>query len=79
MITKKKLGQLLVENELITEEQLKQALTEQKRSGLKLGQFVTRNGMVNENQIVDMLSRQLKIGKYLRNTRWRRCAGRAGF
>jgi type IV pilus assembly protein PilB len=65
MIIKKKLGQLLVENELLTEEQLKQALVEQKRSGLKLGQFVSRNGMVNENQVVDMLSRQLKIGKYV--------------
>jgi type IV pilus assembly protein PilB len=61
MIIKKKLGELLVENELLTEEQLRRALAEHKRAGLKLGQFITRNGMVNENKIVDMLSRQLKI------------------
>jgi type IV pilus assembly protein PilB len=64
MIIKKKLGELLVENELLTEEQLRRALAEHKRAGLKLGQFITRNGMVNENKIVDMLSRQLKIEKY---------------
>jgi type IV pilus assembly protein PilB len=64
MIIKKKLGELLVENELITEAQLRQALAEHKRAGLKLGQYVTRNGMANENKIVDMLSRQLKIEKY---------------
>ena len=64
MIAKKRLGELLVENKLLTEEQLKQALAEQKKAGLKLGQYITRQGMLNENQIVDMLSRQLKIEKY---------------
>ena len=64
MIAKKRLGELLVESELLTEEQLKQALAEQKKAGLKLGQYITRKGMLNENQIVDMLSRQLKIEKY---------------
>jgi type IV pilus assembly protein PilB len=64
MIAKKRLGELLVENNLLTEEQLKQALAEQKKAGLKLGQYITRQGMLNENQIVDMLSRQLKIEKY---------------
>jgi type IV pilus assembly protein PilB len=64
MIAKKRLGELLVENKLLTEEQLKQALAEQKRAGLKLGQYITRKGMLNENQIVDMLSQQLKIEKY---------------
>jgi type IV pilus assembly protein PilB len=64
MIVKKKLGQMLREENLISEEQLKQALSEHKRAGLKLGQYITRNGMTGENQIVDMLSRQLKIEKY---------------
>jgi type IV pilus assembly protein PilB len=64
MIAKKRLGELLVESKLLTEEQLKQALAEQKRAGLKLGQYITRKGMLNENQIVDMLSLQLKIEKY---------------
>jgi len=64
MIVKKKLGEMLLESGLITEEQLRQALAEHKRGGLKLGQYITRNGMINENTMVDMLSRQLKIEKY---------------
>jgi type IV pilus assembly protein PilB len=64
MAVKKRLGEMLVESKLLTEEQLKQALAEQKKAGLKLGQYVTRQGLLNENQIVDMLSLQLQIEKY---------------
>lgn len=64
MIVKKRLGEMLVESKLLTEGQLKQALAEHKKAGLKLGQYVSRQGMLNENQIVDMLSKQLKIDKY---------------
>ena len=55
---------MLVENGLISEDRLKQALIDQKKAGLKLGQFLTRLGIVNEQQIIDVLSRQLKIAKY---------------
>ena len=65
MKVKKRLGEMLVENDLITEDRLKQVLIDQKKAGLKLGQFLTRLGIVNEQQIIDMLSRQLKIAKYL--------------
>ena len=65
MKVKKRLGEMLVENGLITEDRLKQVLIDQKKAGLKLGQFLTRLGIVNEQQIIDMLSRQLKIAKYL--------------
>ncbi|HLZ19198.1 MAG TPA: ATPase, T2SS/T4P/T4SS family, partial [Smithellaceae bacterium] len=61
---KKRLGEMLVENNLITEDRLKQALIDQKKAGLKLGQFLTRQGIVSEQQIIDMLSQQLKIAKY---------------
>ncbi len=64
MKVKKRLGEMLVENDLITEDRLKQVLIDQKKAGLKLGQFLTRLGIVNEQQIIDMLSRQLKIAKY---------------
>ncbi len=64
MIVKKRLGEMLVESDLITEEQLRHALVEQKKAGLKLGQYIIRNGMVNESMVVDLLSRQLKIEKY---------------
>jgi type IV pilus assembly protein PilB len=64
MKLKKRLGEMLVENGLITEEKLQQALIEQKKAGLKLGQYLTRQSIVNEQQIIDLLSRQLQIPKY---------------
>jgi type IV pilus assembly protein PilB len=64
MIVKKRLGEMLIESRLLTEEKLKQALIDQKKAGLKLGQFLTRQGVVNERQIIDLLSQQLKIQQY---------------
>lgn len=64
MKRKKRLGEMLVEAGLMSEEQLKTALAEQAKSGLKLGQYLTRQGIVSEGQIIDMLSRQLDIEKY---------------
>jgi len=55
---------MLIEEGLITEEQLRESLVEHKKAGLKLGQFLVQRGVVSENQIVDLLSRQLKIDKY---------------
>jgi type IV pilus assembly protein PilB len=64
MKVKKRLGEMLVEKGILTEEKLRQALIDQKKAGLKLGQFLTRQSIVNEQQIIDMLSEQLKIPKY---------------
>ncbi|MEI7673650.1 MAG: ATPase, T2SS/T4P/T4SS family, partial [Deltaproteobacteria bacterium] len=69
MDRKKRLGDMLVESNILTKEQLKAALAERARTGsqsapLKLGQYLSREGIVNETQIVDMLSRQLKIARY---------------
>ncbi|MDP3096789.1 MAG: GspE/PulE family protein [Syntrophales bacterium] len=64
MKVKKKLGQMLIEASLLTEEQLKQALLDQVRSSIKLGQFLIRKGLVSEQLMVEMLSEQLKIEKY---------------
>ena len=64
MIVKKRLGEMLVESKLLTEEQLGQALVEQKKAGLRLGQYISRQGIVSEGVIVDVLSKQLKIEKY---------------
>jgi type IV pilus assembly protein PilB len=64
MIIKKKLGEMLVESKLLTEEQLNHALVEQKKAGLRLGQYISRQGILSENLIVDVLSKQLKIEKY---------------
>jgi len=64
MLIKKRLGEILVENDLIEEERLPEYLAEQKKSGLKLGQFLVRLGIVKESVIIDLLSRQLRIEKY---------------
>nr|CBX28379.1 General secretion pathway protein E [uncultured Desulfobacterium sp.] len=48
----------------MTEEQLNNALDEQKNNKLKLGQFLIRRGIISEDQMVDLLGRQLKIRKY---------------
>ena len=64
MKRKKRLGEMLIEEGLISEDQLKEALVEHKRAGLKLGEYLIQKGVVRESQIIDMLSRQLKIEKY---------------
>jgi type IV pilus assembly protein PilB len=64
MKAKKRLGEMLVESGILTDEKLKQALVDQKKAGLKLGQYLTRQSIVNEQQIIDLLSQQLKIPKY---------------
>ncbi|MGD9841664.1 MAG: GspE/PulE family protein [Steroidobacteraceae bacterium] len=58
---KVRLGELLLDNKLITEEQLTTALAEQKRTGRKLGRVFTELGMVRDDQLHEALSRHLKI------------------
>jgi type IV pilus assembly protein PilB len=61
---KKKLGEMLIEAGLLNEDQLKQAIVDHKRHGMKLGQFLVGEGLVNGSQVADLISRQLKIEKY---------------
>ena len=58
---KVRLGEILVQQKLLTEEQLGMALTEQKRSGRKLGRVFIEHGYVTEEQISGALARQLDI------------------
>ncbi len=55
-----RLGDLLVQQGLITEEQLGEALAAQRRSGRKLGRTIIDNGWVDEIQIAQALARQLR-------------------
>ena len=64
MRTRKKLGEMLVEANLLTEDQLKEALADLPKAKLKLGQYLIRKGFVEEQPMLEMLSRQLKIGRY---------------
>ena len=56
-----RLGDLLVEQGLITSDQLKLALQEQKKMGRKLGNTLVELGMIDEDSILDLLSGQLRI------------------
>ena len=56
-----RLGDLLIQQGLLTDEQLKFALDEQKRSGRKLGRIVVENSFVTEEAITQALARQLKV------------------
>jgi MSHA biogenesis protein MshE len=58
---KKRLGDLLVEEQLISEAQLLNALKEQRHLGLKLGASLIHLGYLSEDQILTFLSRQLDI------------------
>src|SRR6056297_3241465 len=56
-----RIGELLVDNHVISEAQLQSALAEQKKSGLKLGRQLIEAGYVDEDRFLDFLSRQLDI------------------
>ncbi|MFW6335422.1 MAG: GspE/PulE family protein, partial [Desulfosalsimonas sp.] len=64
MRRKKRLGEMLTEEGLLSEEQLQTALKEHKAAGQKLGQFLVHRNICREDDIVDMLSRQLRIYRY---------------
>ncbi len=59
-----RLGEMLVNAGLLTEENLKFALSQHKKAGLKLGEYLIRESMVKETQVIDLISRQMKIKKY---------------
>ncbi len=56
-----RLGDLLVEKGLITDDQLQFALGEQKKLGRKLGGTLIELGMINESSLLNLLSGQLNI------------------
>ena len=58
---KVRLGEILVQQKLLSEDQLNQALADQKRTGRKLGRVFVENGFVTEEQISGALARQLGI------------------
>ncbi len=56
-----RIGDLLVEQKMISETQLQQALAEQKKSGRKLGRVLVESGFVDEDKLLMLLSEQLDI------------------
>jgi type IV pilus assembly protein PilB len=61
---KMRLGEMLVREGLLSQNQLEQSLAQQKGTGIKLGQFLVQRDICREEDIVDMLSRQLRIERY---------------
>ncbi|WP_417448162.1 GspE/PulE family protein [Idiomarina abyssalis] len=58
---KMRLGDLLVHEQIITEDQLHKALEEQHLSGRKLGATLTDLGYISEQQLLEFLAQQLKL------------------
>jgi type IV pilus assembly protein PilB len=56
-----KLGQLLIASSIISEDQLKQALTVQKKDGGRLGTNLIKLGFVDEDGLVSFLSKQYGV------------------
>lgn len=56
-----RLGEILVQQKLLTPEQLTQALQEQQKTGRKLGRVFVEGGFVTETQIAEALAHQFKI------------------
>jgi type IV pilus assembly protein PilB len=60
-LTQDKLGDILVREGLITLEQLKKALQEQKSSGMRLGYTLVKLGFIEETEVTKMLARQYRM------------------
>lgn len=60
-LEKVRLGDLLVQRKLITQDQLKLALEQQAHNRLKLGRVLVDNAFVTEENISETLARQLNI------------------
>jgi MSHA biogenesis protein MshE len=56
-----RLGDTLVAQSIITQDQLKVSLEQQKKTGRRLGRVLIEQGFVNEEQICEAISRQLNI------------------
>lgn len=59
--SKKRLGDMLVEEGKITTEQLSEALKQQREQGKRLGEILITQGVVSENEIIQVLEKQLDI------------------
>ncbi|MFC0473852.1 type II secretion system ATPase GspE [Robertmurraya beringensis] len=62
-LKRKRIGDLLIETNVITDEQLMDALLQQKSSGLRLGDQLVAMNIVDEDTIIQVLEFQLGIKK----------------
>lgn len=55
------IAEMLLENHLITPQQLEQAMKVQENSDKKIGEILVDLGFIDENKLVDLLSKQLNV------------------
>lgn len=58
---RKRLGDLLLDNALVNEEQLQQAIFKQQKTGQRLGEILCQLNVINNTQLVDLLSTQYNL------------------
>ncbi len=58
---KKRLGEILIEEGILTKENLEEALNHQKKEGGIIGQILIKLGYISEEALVGALGKQLKI------------------
>lgn len=58
---RKRIGDLLVEQGYITQQQLANGLAQQKTMGLPLGKCLVKLGYIEENKLLDVLAAQLDL------------------
>jgi len=58
---KKRLGEILIEDGILSAGQLEEALEDQKTSGMLLGQVLITKGYISEENLISAVGKQLKI------------------
>ena len=59
--TKLRIGEMLIQQGYITEQQLEKALEEQKKTKIRLGRTLVNLGFLEENKLIEILSAQLEV------------------
>lgn len=60
-LNKKRIGDLLVEKNVITPDQLEKALEVQRREGGMLGEILVKQGLINNDTLLELISSQLEV------------------
>lgn len=60
-IVKKRLGEILIEDGILSPKNLEEALNQQKKEGGVIGQILIRLGYISEDDLVAAVAKQLKV------------------
>ncbi|MEZ4524303.1 MAG: hypothetical protein R2941_00080 [Desulfobacterales bacterium] len=61
---RKKMGEILLEAGMLTEDQVREALIGHKQLNMRFGQYIVRENMIDESQMVNVLCSQLHLDRY---------------